>query len=72
MRSVITTGTPDTDSPRLEPFRELFGDERAEYQQPCNATIRMGRANWEVEFISAYATCHPWEDWANRGRTSCT
>ena len=31
----------------------------------CRGTIaRDRRAQWERNFISAYATMHPWEDWA--------
>jgi hypothetical protein len=53
------------DGPRLEPFRRLFGDERADYQQALQRHYENGPpANWEASFISAYATCHPWEDWA--------
>jgi hypothetical protein len=53
------------DSPRLEAFRGLFGDERADYQQALQRHYQNGPpANWEVGFISAYAACHPWEDWA--------
>ncbi len=53
------------DSAQLTPFRELFGDERADYQQALQRHYQSGPpANWEQAFISAYATCHPWEDWA--------
>ena len=49
----------------LAAFRELFGDERADYQQSLNRHYNEGApANWEQGFISAYATMHPWEDWA--------
>jgi len=52
-------------SPRLEAFRQLFGDERADYQQALQTHYRNGPpAHWENNFISAYAACHPWEDWA--------
>ena len=51
--------------PRLEPFRQLFGDERADYQQALQRHYQNGPpSNWENGYISAYATCHPWEDWA--------
>lgn len=53
------------DGARLEPFRRLFGDERADYQQALQNHYRDGPpASWESTFISAYATSHPWEDWA--------
>ena len=49
----------------LEPFRELFGDERAGYQKALDRHYTEGPpARWEQSFISAYATMHPWEDWA--------
>ncbi|MBC8750337.1 MULTISPECIES: zinc-binding metallopeptidase family protein [Paraburkholderia] len=49
----------------LEPFRELFGDGQADYGQALNAYYRDGApAGWQASHISAYATMHPWEDWA--------
>jgi hypothetical protein len=49
----------------LEPFRELFGDERADYGDALSAYYRDGApADWQASHISAYATMHPWEDWA--------
>ncbi|MEP7242444.1 MAG: putative zinc-binding metallopeptidase [Gammaproteobacteria bacterium] len=52
-------------SPRLDAFRALFGDERADYQAALNTHYQNGPpAQWETQFISAYATMHPWEDWA--------
>jgi hypothetical protein len=51
--------------PRLEAFRKLFGDEQADYQQALQHHYASGPPpNWETAFISAYATSHPWEDWA--------
>jgi hypothetical protein len=51
--------------PRLQRFRELFGDERADYQEALKKHYAQGPpANWEQQFISAYASSHPWEDWA--------
>jgi len=53
------------DSPQLQPFRQLFGDERADYQQALQRHYQDGPpADWEQAFVSAYATSHPWEDWA--------
>lgn len=52
-------------SARLEAFRQLFGDERVDYQESLQRHYRNGPpADWEAAYISAYATCHPWEDWA--------
>jgi hypothetical protein len=49
----------------IEPFRKLFGDERADYGEALNAYYRNGApADWQASYISAYATMHPWEDWA--------
>ncbi len=50
---------------RLERFRELFGDERADYGEAMARHYEQGApAGWEDEHVSAYATMHPWEDWA--------
>ncbi len=51
---------------RMEGFRHLFGDERADYGQALAAHYARGGAapGWEDRFVSAYATAHPWEDWA--------
>jgi hypothetical protein len=49
----------------LEPFRQLFGDERASYADAIKRNYEQGPpANWPESFISSYATMHPWEDWA--------
>jgi hypothetical protein len=49
----------------LEPFRQLFGDERASYAEAVTCHYEQGPpADWEKSYISAYATMHPWEDWA--------
>jgi len=53
------------DSPNLEPFRELFGDERKDYGQALQAYYANGAPpDWANNFISAYASSHPWEDFA--------
>jgi len=52
-------------SDRLEQFRQLFGDEQLDYAEAVKQHYEQGApANWEERFISAYATTHPWEDWA--------
>ena len=49
----------------LEEFRRLFGDESDDYQAALARHYSEGPpANWADSFISAYATTHPWEDWA--------
>jgi hypothetical protein len=45
--------------------RELFGDEREDYQRALDDHYRQGPpADWPQRHVSAYATMHPWEDWA--------
>ena len=49
----------------LDEFRELFGDERQNYQTALGAHYTAGApGNWAESFVSAYASSHPWEDWA--------
>jgi hypothetical protein len=49
----------------LERFRATFGDERQDYAAALQRHYREGPpANWNEHYISAYATMHPWEDWA--------
>ena len=53
------------DGPWLEPFRKLFGDERADYAAALKANYDRGPpADWAERHISSYASTHPWEDWA--------
>jgi hypothetical protein len=53
------------DSPAMEPFRRLFGDERASYDEAAQRHYRDGAPDdWRKRFVSAYASMHPWEDWA--------
>jgi len=53
------------DSKFLEPCRTLFGDDRQSYDDAMKKYYADGApANWQENFISAYATMHPWEDWA--------
>jgi hypothetical protein len=50
---------------RLDRFRELFGDERADYGEAMNRHYERGAPDgWGENYVSAYATMHPWEDWA--------
>ncbi|MGX1173991.1 zinc-binding metallopeptidase family protein [Pseudomonas sp. R151218B TE3479] len=49
----------------LEAFRELFGDERASYAEALERHYQQGAPlDWQTRYVSAYATMHPWEDWA--------
>ncbi len=53
------------DQDRLEAFRALFGDERADYPQALDRYYEAGAApDWQDRTISAYASSHPWEDFA--------
>ncbi len=46
-------------------FRALFGDEREDYQEAMDRHYAQGAPpDWEQGHVSAYATMHPWEDWA--------
>lgn len=52
--------------PHLPEFRRLFGDERADYGEALKVHHDNGPPpDWlERGYISAYASSHPWEDWA--------
>jgi hypothetical protein len=53
------------DTPRIDQFRERFGDEREDYGQALERHYQQGPpADWQERFVSAYASSHPWEDWA--------
>lgn len=51
---------PDT----LANFRELFGDERADYQASLQDYHASNTQESPADFITEYASSHPWEDWA--------
>jgi hypothetical protein len=53
------------DEQKLEEFRALFGDEREDYNAALQRHYSEGApAFWQNEFVSIYATTHPWEDFA--------
>jgi len=53
------------DSPWLPAFRKLFGDETIDYAQAVQRHYAQGAPrDWPQHYVSAYATMHPWEDWA--------
>lgn len=59
----LVTTRPDV----LEEFRIIFGDERADYEAALERhydAMRSGRTDWRNRFVSAYASSHPHEDWA--------
>lgn len=52
-------------TPYLQQCRELFGDDRKDYGEALKEHYKNGAPPaWKHEFISAYASTHPWEDWA--------
>jgi hypothetical protein len=49
----------------LQGFRELFGDETEDYSAALQRHYSQGPPlDWRNRFVSAYASAHPWEDWA--------
>ncbi len=49
----------------LDQYRALFGDERADYEAALKVNYEQGPPrDWKKQFVSAYASVHPWEDWA--------
>jgi hypothetical protein len=53
------------DGRRLEAFRTLFGDESLDYAAEQKRHYEEGPpADWRERFVTAYASMHPWEDWA--------
>jgi hypothetical protein len=53
------------DTAWLERFRAVFGDERADYAAALRRNYEQGPpGDWPTRHISAYASTHPWEDWA--------
>ena len=52
-------------TPYLPAFRSLFGDDRQDYGEALKRYYAQGAPkDWSENFISAYASSHPWEDWA--------
>lgn len=52
-------------TPWLQGFRALFGDERASYADALARHYEQGPPpEWAQQHISSYAASHPWEDWA--------
>jgi hypothetical protein len=53
------------DGGRLEQCRAAFGDDSQDYQAALQRHYAEGAsADWAERFVSAYATSHPWEDFA--------
>jgi hypothetical protein len=46
-------------------FRKIFGDEQQDYAAALQAHYSQGPPpDWQAHYVSAYASSHPWEDWA--------
>jgi hypothetical protein len=53
------------DTPTIEEFRRLFGDEREDYGAALKRHYADGPApDWLDHFVTTYASSHPWEDFA--------
>jgi|SRR5580704_394346 hypothetical protein len=53
------------DGGSIDEFREVFGDERIDYRQSLSRHHSEGPpTDWPSHFVTAYASSHPWEDFA--------
>ena len=53
------------DGGQLDACRALFGDDSVDYQAALQHHYQEGpQADWQQRYVSAYATVHPWEDFA--------
>ena len=53
------------DANRIDMFRRVFGSEERDYCASLERHYSEGPpADWQARFISAYASVHPWEDFA--------
>ncbi|WP_309682525.1 putative zinc-binding metallopeptidase [Polaromonas sp.] len=52
-------------TPWMDGFRALFGDESRDYPASLQQNYEQGPPpQWWLHYVSAYASSHPWEDWA--------
>jgi len=52
-------------TPWLDDYRQLFGDERADYAAALRKHYDEGPPpDWATRYVTGYASSHPWEDWA--------
>ena len=52
-------------TPWMDGFHQLFGDETTSYADSLKRNYENGPpSDWPLHFVSAYASMHPWEDWA--------
>lgn len=53
------------DGGKLAACREIFGDDTLDYQDALKRHYQKGAPqDWQQNYVSAYATMHPWEDFA--------
>ena len=53
------------DGGKLEACRAIFGDDRVDYDEAVERHYTTGAPpDWQQRYVSAYATMHPWEDFA--------
>jgi hypothetical protein len=53
------------DGGKLDACRAVFGDDTLDYARSLKAHYEHGAPqDWQNNFVSAYATTHPWEDFA--------
>ncbi len=53
------------DTAWMTDFRSLFGDESRDYNASLQTYYNEGPLHqWWLHYVSAYASTHPWEDWA--------
>ncbi len=49
----------------LAPVRALFGDDTQDYAEALATHYKNGPvSDWQLHYVSSYASTHPWEDWA--------
>lgn len=52
-------------TPLYAEYQSLFGNETEDYGEALKKYYEQGPPlNWQQQYISAYASAHPWEDWA--------
>jgi hypothetical protein len=53
------------DGGKLDACRAVFGDDTVDYEEALAIHYKNGAApDWQSNFVSSYATAHPWEDFA--------
>jgi hypothetical protein len=53
------------DGGRLDACRAIFGDDSTDYSEALKQHYAEGPpSNWQDSYVTAYATTHPWEDFA--------